>query len=355
MAIPSTGTTWTASGLNEVDNRLFQRGGNVAVLMRDYRGEATNISPDVFSPFALDNQIRNDLLAVIKVNGQWIANPDANEGWWSVRAISEDGGPSRKPSVDSDDAMILQSNQVFDTDIIKESMTVAFTPVESANPLIERLRENLPLTDGSGNVLVEDIGKQDFFIGKRVESDFVERQLLIIRAREKAGKTLYTVEGYALVKLSDVGESKMNKKDPDASELTWKVLPDPFFHDLEGAPLTVGKWKGGDGWLDLGGYPILSSAAPVATAGTTGKASFVFDDPTGTGDPWTITAEVSTDDGATWAAATLDTPNAVTSTGGSTTVKVKSVTAGSTKLRGKVIGSNGAVRYTPKSNAVTIS
>ncbi|SHV45718.1 Uncharacterised protein [Mycobacteroides abscessus subsp. abscessus] len=101
--------------------------------------------------------------------------------------------------------------------------------------------------------------------------------------------------------------------------------------------------------------PVLSATAPVATAGTTGKATIVFADPTGTGDPWTITAESTVDDGTTWLPAVLDTPGAVTSTGGSTTVKVKSVTAGSTKFRAKVVGTNGASAYTPKSNAVTIS
>lgn len=355
MAIPSTGTTFKAGGFLDNDNRLVPRGGLVAALVRDYRGEATNISPDVFSPFALDNTIRDDLLAVKKINGQYQANPDANEGWWLIRAMSEDGGPERKPSVDSDDLMILQSNHVFDTDITKETKKISFTPIESTNPLLKRLKNNLPLTDADGNTLVEDLGANDFFLGRPEAAEFVERQLLLIRARAKSGKTIYTVEAYPLVKLTDIGASKMNKKDPDAPELTWTVLPDPFFIDSDGSALIDGEWVGGDGWSDLGGYPILSTSAPVGTAGTTGKASFVFADPTGTGDPWTITAELSTDDGANWTAATLDTPNAVTSTGGSTTVKVKSVTAGSTKFRAKVVGSNGATRYTPKSNAVTVS
>jgi hypothetical protein len=105
----------------------------------------------------------------------------------------------------------------------------------------------------------------------------------------------------------------------------------------------------------------VSSTPPVATAGTTGKASFVFAVPTGGDLPsdltatGVITAEVSTDNGTTWTAATLDTPGAVTIATGNVTVKVKSLTAGSVKLRAVVTGNNGKVSRTPASNAVTIS
>nr|WP_253872968.1 hypothetical protein [Mycobacterium gordonae] len=143
-----------------------------------------------------------------------------------------------------------------------------------------------------------------------------------------------------------------------SAELTYEPLPDGFFMgmvDGEYRPILKATWVAGEGWAALGGVPTISTTPPTATAGTTGKASFSFADPTGTGDPWVISAESTTDDGTTWAAATLDTPGAVVSAGGSTTVKVKSVTAGSTKFRAKVVGTNGASAYTPKSNAVTIT
>jgi hypothetical protein len=101
----------------------------------------------------------------------------------------------------------------------------------------------------------------------------------------------------------------------------------------QGRPILFGEWVFGDGWSALGGVPVFSASLPTATPTTTGKATFTFADPTGTGDPFTITAQSTIDDGVTWLTATLDTPGAVVTASGNTTVKVKSVAAGSTKFR----------------------
>jgi hypothetical protein len=251
MAQPATGTEWGTGGFADVDSRFVQRGGLVAALIRDYQGADTDISPATFNPFALDGKLRDDLFAVTKVDGVWTENQTANQGWWFTGANTEDGGPNRKPSVSVDDLMILQSNYPIDSDITKEEKTVSFTAVESAKPLIHRLRLNKPLIDDTGAIIVEDPGTADYFAGKPVEADFVERQLLLIRKRTKAGLPIYTVEGYPLVKLSDIGAAKMSKKDPDAAELSWKVLPDPFFVDVDGTPLVEGVWMGGEGWTSI--------------------------------------------------------------------------------------------------------
>lgn len=363
MAIPATGTTWKAGGFNDVDSRFLERGGLIAALVRDARGSATDLSShdsngDVkWSPFAEDGQLRDDLFAFKKVDGFWVTNPDPNEGFHLVGAFKEGDGPSKKASLDVDDYMIEQSNYPFDSLLTKEDEPFSFTGVETAKPLLRRLRYNLPLSDANGNVLVEDPGQFGATFAKPLEADFVDRQVLLLRARKVSGKFIYSCTGYALVRLTDIGEAKMGKKDADAAELTFKPLPDGIFMskvDGEVVPVIKCDWMAGDGWAAIGGVPGLSTSAPVATAGTTGKASFVFADPTGGGDPWTITAESTVDDGVTWLTAVLDTPNAVTSTGGSTTVKVKTVTAGSTKFRAKVVGTNGASAYTPKSDAVTV-
>lgn len=364
MAIPATGTTWKAGGFNDVDNRFLERGGLIAALVRDARGSATNITPTdengtvLWSPFAEDGQLRDDLFAFKKVDGFWVTNPEANEGFHLVGAFKEGDGPKKKGSLDTDDYMIEQSNSPFDSIITKEEETFSFTAVETLKPAWKRLRNNLRLNDANGVSLCEDPGLQNAVWVKPLEADFVDRQVLLLRARKVGGKFIYTCTGYACARLSDVGDAQMGKKDADAAELTFKAIPDGFLMGLvdgEYGPAIKAEWAGGDGWSALGGVPVLSATAPVATAGTTGKATIVFADPTGTGDPWTITAESTVDDGTTWLPAVLDTPGAVTSTGGSTTVKVKSVTAGSTKFRAKVVGTNGASAYTPKSNAVTIS
>lgn len=366
MAQASTGTTWDAAGLGNIDNRFLERGKLVAGLMRDARGAATDISPHNpdgsirWTPFAADGKWRTDLFAFVRNNGFWLTNPvSPNDGWHLFGAFKEGDGPSQKPKIDNDKFMIVQSNHPFDVDIVSEELPFSFTAVETAKPLMRRLRNNLPLNDpATGAVLVEDPGLFNAVWCKPLDADNVDRQVLLCRERSVNGQKIRTVEGYALAKLSDMGESKKDKKDSEAADLTYDPLPDGFFMgmvDGEYRPIIKATWVAGEGWTALGGIPIVSSSAPTATADSTGKAHFVFPDPTGTGDPFVITAESTVDDGTTWLPATLDNPGAVTSTGGNTTVKVKSVAAGSTKFRAKVAGTNGASVYTPKSNAVTIS
>lgn len=360
MTQPTPGVGWSDGGFSDTDNRFAIRGPLVAVLIRDYRGALTDISPSVFNPLTPDGGLRPDLFAQRKVGGNWINNPEPNEGWLFMGANTKTGGPEREPNIDVSPLEILQSNYPIEKDITKIEKTVKFTPIESLKPLVKRVRNNLPLQDDDGNLLVEDAGQEDFFIGTPLEADFVPRQLLLVRARSRAGGKLYTVEPIPLCKLTKIGAAKMDKEDADAAELEFSLEPDPFFliPDPRNPNVLIpgldGEWVGGKGWTTIGGVPKLSSTPPVATAGTAGKASFVFADPTGPGDPFEITAESTIDDGTTWLEAVLDTPNAVTSAGGNTTVKVKTVAAGATKFRAKVKGTNGASAYTPKSGAVTV-
>src|SRR5215467_9166732 len=95
---PTTGVTWQAGGFDVVDNRFFSRGPLCAVLIRDNRGAATDISPYKvgtttpvvnWSPLAADGQLRGDLFAYIRVDGQWEKNTAPNEGWWLTGAHEE--------------------------------------------------------------------------------------------------------------------------------------------------------------------------------------------------------------------------------------------------------------------------
>jgi hypothetical protein len=355
MAIPSTGTDWETGGFNDVDSRFFLRGGRQAVCIRQSLGSATDMSPAGWSPFALDGTLRDDLFAVQRQSGFWVTNTSANEGFWLLGAFKEGNGPSEEEKLNNDDYMVEQMNQPYDSDIVKEDTTIKVTPVETLRPFLKRIRHNLPLLDESGNILVEDPGQSNAFWGTPIDTDPVEWQLLTLHARRKGGKTIVVAKGYPLCKVIDKGASKMDKKESDGADLSFKPLPDGIMVDMQGRPILFGEWVAGDGWTALGGLPVLSAVAPTATADTGGKAHFVFADPTGTGDPWAITAESTADDGTTWVAAPLDNPGAVTSTGGNTTVKVKTVATGSKKFRAKVVGTNGASAYTPKSNAVTIT
>jgi hypothetical protein len=270
MALPgATGTSWRAGGFGDVDSRFNTRGGLAAILIRSNRGAATNISPWVagspatrgWSPFAQDGTPRDDLFAHILVDGDWITNPEPNEGFHLIGALTEDGGPERAADISNDNQMILQSNMPFDSDLTSESLSINFTGVETVKPLMKRLRMNLELSDANGDSIVEDPGTENFGIGKPVDNEGPEYQIILMFARRKRGKFLYTAEGYSLCKLNDIGSFRRSKTDPDAGSLGYMVLPDPYFVGKdpndptsdELIPLYYHEWIDGESWTDIKG------------------------------------------------------------------------------------------------------
>lgn len=264
MVRPATGTTWKAGGFNDIDPRFLERGGLIAALIRDARGAATDISPHnsdgtiKWSPFAIDGKPRADLFAFKKVSGAWKVNSDSNEGFHLVGAFKEGNGPKKSAKVDVDDFKVEQDNWPFDSDIVSEDEPFSFIGVETAKPLLRRLRNNLPLSKSDGSLLVEEPGGVDAGWGRPLGVDPVDRQVLLMRARPKAGKFIYSCVGYALAKLTNIGDSTMGKKDADAAELTYKPLPDGIFmayQDGEYVPIIRYEWVGGDFWASLASAP----------------------------------------------------------------------------------------------------
>lgn len=260
MTIPLTGVTWDEAGFNDVDSRFLERGKLRQVLIRDARGADTDISPHNsdgttrWSPFAQDSTWRDDLLAVTKVNGVWTTNGETNEGFWIAGAFRDGNGPTSKPTIRKDDFMILQSNFPFDTDVVEEGEAFSFTAVETAKPLIRRLRNNLPLNADDGTALVELPGEADAGWSKPLDAENVGRQVLLVSQFLKSGLPIYTVEGYSLAKLSDIGNSKKDKKDSEAAELTYTPLPDGYFMatvDDVYRPILKHTWVGGAGWAAM--------------------------------------------------------------------------------------------------------
>lgn len=238
---PLTGKTWTEGQFGAVDNRFYDRGPLVCVAFRDNRGAATNISPYTagappvlnWTPFAQDNQLRDDLFADKLINGEWFINTDPNEGWWRSGAFDEKSGPDRKGSVKHDEQMILQSNAPYDVDLTGEGKTIQFTPIEVRKPAVMRLRFNLPLTDIDGNSIVEDPGQPGFVLSKPVDADTVDRQILCIFGRKQPEGHVFVVEAYPLCKMTDLGTQKRSKTDPDAPSVTFTVLPDAYHTDID--------------------------------------------------------------------------------------------------------------------------
>lgn len=269
MTQPATGGTWNEAGHADLESRFLERGKLVAVSVRDARGTATDISPHNedgtvrWSPFAQDGNWRKDLYASKRVNGAWRYNGDPNEGFHRLGAFAEGEGPSSSPNISSSDFMILQSNFPFDTDLTEESEPFSFTPVETASPVVRRLRNNLPLSDSEGNVLVELPGLPNAGWSRPLDGENWGRQFLVQREFKRAGLTIAKVEGYSLAKLNDLGESSMDKEDSEASELSYNPLPDGIFMGLvDGVyrPILKHTWVGGPGWA-----AILAASVWAAT------------------------------------------------------------------------------------------
>jgi hypothetical protein len=373
MTIPTTGTTWRGAGLANVDSRFNTRGGLAAIGIRMNRGAATDISPWKYdtdgttivrgwSPFALDGNPRDDLWAVVRINGEWITNPNPNEGFTLVGALTEDGGAERHYDVKNDNQMILQSTQPFDSDLTEENLAINFTGVETLKPSLKRLRMNLPLQDGNGNYIVEDPGTENFNIGKPVDNEGPEYQIILFFGRRKGGRWLYTAEGYALTKLNNIGSFKRSKTDPDAGQLGYMVLPDPFLvgkdpsnpDSEELVPLLMVDWSSGDGWTAIGGAPVWPGVAPLATQTAATTATVSAANPTGGGDPFEVIVQKSVSPFSTWTSATVGSTTPDTPSSGFTTYNITGLTTATQyKFRLTATGTNGQATTSAVSNPIT--
>ncbi|AWH14413.1 major tail protein [Mycobacterium phage TChen] len=265
MTQPSTGTSWGAGGFAFVHKPTVERGGLQCVAIRDNRGAETDMSPFEedgttvkFTPFAQDGRPRSDLFARRIQGGKIIHNPNPNLGWFQFGAQTEDGGAERNPNMRSDDMMVLQSKFPVDSDVIEKGKTIRFTGVQTADPLLHRLENELRLTDDNGDSLVPDLGDPNYFSSDVIDADSPEYQLLLFFARRTSGGFIYRVEGYPAVKLDDQGSKRRSKTDPDTAELTYKALPNEYFMvpDPNGSGVLVpgglqGIWYGGPGWTDM--------------------------------------------------------------------------------------------------------
>lgn len=367
MTQPLTGGSWIAAGLNDRAPEFLRRGKPKSAAVRDARGSATDISPHNadgsvrFSPFAQDNTMRLDLFARRKVNGIYQTVTTANLGFYGTGAFKQGDGPAQEPKITQDRFMIEQSSQPYDVELTEETEPFAFTMVDTADPVYQRLRNNLPLSDVNGNSLVEDPGWADAGYGRPTNGVNPGRQFFFLRERFWNGLPVWSVTGVALARLDDIGNSKHDTKESEGAKLTYLPVDDGrfmAFQDGEYQPVLIYTWWGGAGWTAFGGVPELSATPPVATPTGAGAATLAFAEPTGPGDPWNYSdapagVQQSTNAGSTWGS--LVEPDSVSVTGGTVTLTLSGLTAGASLLRANVKGTNGAVATTLNSNSVTIT
>lgn len=363
-----TGTTWNGAGLNDLGPEFLEIGMPLQVLTRMARGESTDISPHNadgsirWSPFAQDNKIVDNLLGQIRSGGYLVTNPEPNQGWLTTGAFKDGKGPQGKPNVKSNMFRIIQNNLPYYTSLTEESEAFSFEPVDTARPVVQHLRKNLPTHNANGDIIVGDPGALNAGYSRTLAGRNPGRQFLVCRELQtsKTGLPIYKIDGYALCRLSDLGNSKKEKDDSEAAELTYEPESDNImmalapneYGELEYQPVLMHTWYGGPGWTALGGVPVLSATPPVATATTPLHATLAFAVPTGVGDPWTYTAQQSLDGGTTWGSAIE--PDDIDVASGTVTLSL-TVAAGASKLRATAAGTNGATATTPASNSVTIA
>lgn len=360
MAIPEVGTDWITAGMDLRAPELLRRGTGVAVFARDARGVATDLSPHNpdgsmrWSPYAEDMDLRGDLLQILKPGGYFQPNPDPNEGFINLGPQKDGDGPSWKPKVTNDRFMILQDIEPYDTEITELEEPFSVTPVDTGTPWVQRLRNNNPFSDEDGNSLIEDVGKANAVFARTSTSRNPGRQFLFFRVRYWGGKPIYSCDVVTLAKWDDLGNSKMDKKDSEAAEISYLPVSDGVcMAVIDGIyqPVKMYRIWGGSGYAALGGVATFSATLPTGTPGT-GTVSLVAPEPTGPNDPFEYGFQYSTDDGVTWSAVVLDETPVVA--GGNVTVD-GAVAAGVKKFRIAAKGSNGLWSYSPKTAAVTIA
>lgn len=303
MAQPSTGAAWTdVYGYNPLGIR---KGIIVNVLIRDYMGATTNLrdtltglnSKGYFTPYAADGLYRDDLTSPSFPGGQF----------YDPGALSEDG-IKITPDVSVEGVRIAQARRAQRYDVGEENDELMFVARES-NPIVDALRFDLPLTG------LQDVGSSDYTSVKPMESNLVERQAIAF-AEDGQHRFAYI---FPRLGRKSVGESQLNRQDPDDLSLTYGAIPCPF------ADTPVYLVREGDGWRGQGGAPIWSST-PVATStgATAGTVAFtaprLFSDPQP--DTYVYTVEKRTGTGA-WSSATVGTP---TISGTSVTLPISGLT-----------------------------
>lgn len=326
-----TGQLWTSLYQGNADNiRKWLYG---SVLFRDWKADGTTALA-TFNPFDSDGNLAANLLDDTFPGGRF----------YEIGAITENG-VSFNPKYATADVKIWQSRRTQRTDITQDDEEVMFTAAEST-PVVDRLRNQLPLLG------LAEVGTTGYVATQPTTTDTVFRQIVVIGVDGKMSDADYIVEVRPRTSLTKKGKRTFNAKDIDSTEFTYETYIDPA------SGYAARTYRGGPLWAEEGGPVVMPTpeVAPVAVLGATGKATFTFQDPVSHNDPFSYTAEKSTDGGTTWTTATLDTPAPSTNpTTGVVTIKVTGVAAGSTRFRAAITASNGSTGHTLGSNAVTIT
>lgn len=238
MTQPSTGSNWgEVYGFNPLGIR---KGIIVNILIRDYKGGATSLraaatglnTRGLFTPYAVDGKYRSDLTQSSFPGGRF----------YDVGALSEDG-IRITPDITVEDVRVAQARRAQRFDVGEENDELMFVCRESNN-IVDALRFDLPL-DAS----LQATGATNYTVVKPMESPLVERQAIAF-AEDGNQRFAYIFPRLAR---KDVGESQLNRQDPDDLELTYGAVPCPY------TDTPVYLVRDGEGWR---GQVNIGGAAP---------------------------------------------------------------------------------------------
>lgn len=245
MPQPSTGSAWTDTyGFNPLGIR---KGIIVNILIRDYKGSATNLrasaagtnASGLFSPYAVDGLYRTDLTASNFAGGRF----------YDVGALSEDG-IRITPDLSVEGVRVAQARRAQRFDVGEENDELMFTCRESNN-VVDALRFDLPLAS------LQATGATGYTMVKPMESPLVERQAIAF-AEDGDQRFAYVFPRLAR---KSVGQSNLNRQDPDDLELTYGAIPCPY------ADTPVYLVRDGAGWRSQ----VTVSGAPAGASGASGS------------------------------------------------------------------------------------
>lgn len=241
MPQPSTGSAWTeVYGFNPLGIR---KGIIVNILIRDYKGADTSLrdaatglnTKGLFSPYAVDGLYRDDLTDPAFPGGQW----------YDVGALSEDG-IKITPDLSVEGVRVAQARRAQRFDVGEENDELMFVCRESNN-IVDALRFDLPL-----DADLQDTGDLNYTVIKPMESNLVERQAIAF-AEDGDQRFAYI---FPRLGRKNVGESNLNRQDPDDLELTYGAIPCPY------TDTPVYLVRDGVGWrsqVNVGGSPPSGS------------------------------------------------------------------------------------------------
>lgn len=344
MTLPDTGANW-ATALEPSLNPLAIRYWQVTdVLICDYlnaNGVPNNLADSVwglgaagvFTPFAADGTIRQDLL----VGSTELSLP---QGFYHIGHLKEDT-VAITPDETVQETPTAQSVRTVRNVLTKLDDKINFTPDE-ATPLVDYLRYELPLCNG-----IPDVGTAGYQLIRPPFDALVERTIVLLGVDTDGH---LRAEVFPRVVTDKKGKTELQRKNPESLELTYSALVDPYTQAVS--------WvcREGAAWRALGGAPKFSTSAPTATPVAGAKATVSVPEPTGfdVHDAQYTVAQQVGGSGA-YTSSTLATGTNPTGRGTGTLVfTVTGLTADSQyKFQVTATGSNDAVATSQPSNSIT--